>query len=337
LSNRFPNILAVALACLGLSCSGSPTAPPTPPTPPATLTLACPAAVAAQSVDGTPVTVSFAAPTASGGTAPVATTCAPASGTAFPVGTTTSTCTARDAATPLHTATCSAQVAVTQVPRISATRFLAFGDSITSGSPSTCRPTLAALLTLERQLASLGRGLDQPGSYPSTLRTMLSARYSAQALQVDNAGLPGESTEAGVDRIRQELAASRPQVLLLQEGANDLNQGEPDFSIVGNLRDMAKFGREAGAQVFIGTLLPQRTEGVGMCASRGGGASRIVSTNSAIRAMAASEGAVLVDLHAAFGGIPGDLIGVDGLHPSPSGYEKIANTFFDILKQRFEN
>jgi lysophospholipase L1-like esterase len=301
------------------------------------LTLSCPASVAAQSVDGAAVAVSFAAPVPSGGTVPVTTTCTPASGTAFPVGTTTSTCTARDAAATPQTATCAVQVTVTKVPQLAVSRILAFGDSITSGTPSTCRPTLAALLSWERQLASLPRQLDQPGSYPSTLRTTLSARYSAQTIQVDNAGWPGETTEGGVDRIRLELAASRPQVLLLQEGANDLNQGEPDFSIVANLRDIAKFGREAGAQVFIGTLLPQRAENVGMCASRGGGATRIVSTNNAIRNMAASEGAVLVDLYGAFSGVPGDLIGVDGLHPSPAGYEKIASSFFDALKQRFEN
>lgn len=332
-------LLTIALASLMSACGDSPTTPTPPaPTPPATLSISCPSAVSAQSADGAAIPVTFAAPTVTGGTAPVSTTCTPASGASFAVGTTTSTCTARDSASPAQTASCTVPVTVSKTPRLTVTKFLAVGDSITSGTPSTCRATLLDAFSWRRYLATLPRRLDQPGSYPSTLRTLLASRYTAQTFQVDNAGVPGQTTEEGVDTIRQDLLVSRPQVLLLQEGANDANQGEPPFTIAANLRDMAKFGREAGAQVFIGTLLPQRPEPlVAGCLSRGYGAANIASINAAIRAMATAEGLVLVDLHAAFGGVPGDLIGVDGLHPSPAGYEKIAGTFFDTIRQRLEN
>jgi lysophospholipase L1-like esterase len=32
-----------------------------------------------------------------------------------------------------------------------------------------------------------------------------------------------------------------------------------------------------------------------------------------------------------------DVIGADGLHPTAAGYSKIAETFFDAIKQRLEN
>jgi lysophospholipase L1-like esterase len=52
--------------------------------------------------------------------------------------------------------------------------------------------------------------------------------------------------------------------------------------------------------------------------------------------MVAAEGAVLVDLYAAFGGVAGDLIGPDGLHPSDSGHQRIAETFFTAIRGQFE-
>jgi lysophospholipase L1-like esterase len=53
--------------------------------------------------------------------------------------------------------------------------------------------------------------------------------------------------------------------------------------------------------------------------------------------MVASEGAILVDLYPVFEASLGELIGPDGLHPSEAGYRKIADTFFDAIKQRLEN
>src|SRR5262245_29733525 len=58
------------------------------------------------------------------------------------------------------------------VPRISRTRFLAFGDSITAGttSPSVTR--------------AMGAGL--PESYPFKLLALLQARYTAQTFTMEN-------------------------------------------------------------------------------------------------------------------------------------------------------
>lgn len=164
----------------------------------------------------------------------------------------------------------------------------------------------------------------------------MTARYTVQNVQVKNLGLSGEMVvNEGVDRFRRDVLYSvRPQVVLLQEGANDI--GQSDFSrneVVNGLREMVRKSRDVGIQVYVGTLLPQRAGG---CRASGGGPDEVVPVNDLIRGMAASEGAVLVDLYAAFGGVPGDLIGLDGLHPTDAGYEKIAATFFDALRQRLE-
>ena len=57
-----------------------------------------------------------------------------------------------------------------------------------------------------------------------------------------------------------------------------------------------------------------------------------METNDLIRVMALEEGALIVDLHAAFmnaGSLP-DLF-VDHIHPNSRGYELMAETWFNAL------
>lgn len=81
----------------------------------------------------------------------------------------------------------------------------------------------------------------------------------------------------------------------------------------------------------MGTLLPERP---GTC--RGAVPTVIAPANDAIRSMAASTGAVLVDLYQAFGGSPEPYIGFDGLHPTAGGYQKMAEAFFATIQSRYE-
>jgi lysophospholipase L1-like esterase len=58
--------------------------------------------------------------------------------------------------------------------------------------------------------------------------------------------------------------------------------------------------------------------------------------NDQIRALAASEGATLVDLYEAFLGRLDVLLGEDGLHPNVAGYEAMAQTFFTGIRDALE-
>jgi len=88
-------------------------------------------------------------------------------------------------------------------------------------------------------------------------------------------------------------------------------------------------------RVFVGTLLPEDR-----CGCRAfdfvDGRDDIVTANDQIRAMAASEGAFLVDLHQGFAGQTATLLSFDGLHPNEAGYAKMAEMFFDAIRQRLE-
>jgi lysophospholipase L1-like esterase len=203
-------------------------------------------------------------------------------------------------------------------PRISATRFVAFGDSITLG-----------VLSIGPQMLVQS----PPSSYPFKLQVLLSNRYTTQTIDVLDEGVGGERADSGVNRLPRVLSADAPQTLLLMEGINDLNgDGAAAIpTIVDALRSMIRAARDRGIRVFIGTLLPQRPG-----ARRAYSWALVQPANDEIRAMAAREDVVLVDLYEAFGGEAGTLIGDDGLHPNAAGYEKIAETFFEAIRARLE-
>lgn len=316
------------LIVVSAACS-SPTKPSTPEP-----TISCPTPPVVQALDANPVTVTYPSPVVSGGAAPVTTTCLPPTGSAFPVGSTNVTCTVRDSEQ--RSASCSFAVTVTRVPRLSVTRFVAFGDSITSGVTSTCPGTispepLSAFLADMRALAATT--FETSVSYPSKLRAAFSLRYPGQPISVVNEGVPGEQTTTALGRLPSVLDIDRPEVLLLQHGANDIFGHNTENMVVvrDNVRRMIQVARGRQVAVLVGTLLPQRQ---GAC--RGSSWDLVPQVNDLLRFVVATEGAVLVDLFAAFGGQPGTLIGPDGLHPNEAGYQKMADTFFDTIRQRFE-
>lgn len=255
--------------------------------------------------------VAYPLPTTTGGTAPVAVSCTPPSDSLFPGGTSPATCVATDARQ--QTASCTFTIAVQVVPLVAATRFLSFGDSITEGI--------------------LPSGDLTPIPYPAGLKNRLTARYTMQDFTVVNAGRGGEQTVDGVNRLPGVLSSANPEVVLLFEGVNDLAGGELSkiSVVVNNLRTMIQTARGRGAQVFLATLLPEIPGG-----RRTGAIALIVPANDQIRALAASQGVALVDLYQAFNGMERVLIGDDGLHPNPAGYEKIADVFFDAVRSRLE-
>ena len=285
---------------------------PTPPSP-LGLQISCPGAIERESPLGTPVTVEYSA-TATGGRAPVTTTCQPASGGEFVQGTTTVQCTARDA--DARTSACSFNVVI-KIPKLSRTRFIAFGDSLTEGTVS---PT--AFLTLVVNSAS----------YPFKLEMLLKDRYRTQEITVGNDGEPGEEVHLeGQRRFESMLRNQRPEVVLLMEGSNDLLDRDPERALTA-LEDMVGEAQRDGAKVLLATIPPQRPDGL---RNRGLVAALVPDFNKEIRAIAQRTGATLVDIEPV---IAADmsLIGNDDLHLTERGYGVIAETFFKVIKETLE-
>ena len=332
---RGRNVTRAALAAAALAASGCDSTGPTPVGP----GIVCPAAHTKPSPDGKAVVVDFPLPVVTGGAQPVSIACTPPSGSVFNVGSTTVGCSARDAKN--QTASCSFSVTVTAPPKLGATKFVAFGDSITAGTLDPACHTATAFTfgaaaserQIERQI--LTASINVPTSYPAKLQTLLTNTYPAQSPSVLNEGAAGEGVGDGMQRMPAVLAADGPQVVLLAEGINDIDPNNFPSTmsyVVSGLRTMIHQVRGAGAQVFLATFLPERA---GAC--RAGRAGVIVSANNEIRSLAVSENVPLVDLYVAFGGDASPtLIGFDGLHPTVAGYELIAQTFFDSIRKNLE-
>jgi lysophospholipase L1-like esterase len=317
---------------LGMSGCSSPTGPTRPgggtPDAALALTITCPPSTTASSLAGAPVAVTFTAPVANGGRAPVQVTCTHQSGSLFPLGSTTVTCTATDALA--ATASCSFTVGVNPVPRLSRTKFLAFGDSLTAGEV-----TNPAMSTSSDETPNFTLIVVSSSSYPTQLTALLRARYSAQtaAIVVENAGLPGERAENAAKRLPSVMATTRPEVLLLLSGVNELRAlGDAGVPVAWQAIDtMAKEARSRGARVFLATLPPPRPGGRNSTPLP-----QILTLNDRIRTTAAGEGAVLVDLYSALATDITRFIGLDGLHPTEAGYQRIAETFAAAVRANLE-
>ena len=327
--------LAVAVFCLALvgSCS-SPTTPtaaaPPPPPPPPTAeapSLSCRSDVSLGTTSATGRDFHFDAPSVTNGQAPVLVTCNPGSGAAFPIGSTTVTCTATDALS--RTAACTFGVTISKIPQISRVRFLAFGDSLTEGEVTVPIRGAGGPGVSSRQVVV------PSAAYPTVLARLLQARYSAQAesIVVANYGRGGDKTLLARSRFIDALNVVRPEAVLLLEGANDIARGEDGAAsgAASEIRIMAAEARLRGMRVFIATLPPGRPN-----TSKAIPDILLLDYANRMRAIAASEGAVLVDLYQSMQSGVFTYIGVDGLHPNEAGYAKMAQEFFNAIQATLE-
>ena len=212
-----------------------------------------------------------------------------------------------------------------QPPRISRTRFLAFGDSFTAGevtNPISLSPSGIHKLILV-----------PTASYPTVLQSQLRSTYTSQggAISVQNSGEPSERILDGVQRFPGVFDASRPEVVLLMEGANGLPQVGPDIS-TGLMRIMVQTAKNGGARVFVGSMIPQ-------VAGRPRATTPVSETlayNNVLQIMSTQEGVTYVDLYNPMLPDAATLIGSDGLHPTEAGYRKIADLFFAAIRTQLE-
>ncbi len=213
---------------------------------------------------------------------------------------------------------------------LGATRFMAYGDSITFGTVSSFDGAFLFDTV--------------PGTeYPTQLDSLLESAFQAQDFTVANQGLPGEWALQAVSsgRFTQQTAALRPQGLLLIEGINDLINGQSVAGTVAALQQMIDIAQVYNTTVLVGTMFQTCMSVSPTGFMRRNAASQIVPFNSAIRSMAAGrQNVYVVDMYAAFGNNCGPdggvgLLGGDGLHPTPSGYATMASTFSAAIRDRF--
>jgi lysophospholipase L1-like esterase len=108
------------------------------------------------------------------------------------------------------------------LPRLSQNDVIvAFGDSLTHGT-----------------------GASDETAYPAVLASLTGRT-------VINAGVPGETTASGLQRLPAVLAEHKPRLVLLCLGGNDMLRKQPAATTENNLRLLVRTIRASGAEVML--------------------------------------------------------------------------------------
>lgn len=185
--------------------------------------------------------------------------------------------------------------------------YVAFGDSITRGDSVAPAQT-----------------------YPSRLQARLIAHFGDAF--VNNRGGDGTNTFEAIERFRRNVPANEPAYVLIQYGTNDWHDpvcqnNTPQCHTVPNLRSIVRLSKAEGTLPFLATIIPTNPT-----LTPQGRNDWVDATNTQIKAMAAAEGAFLVDLNQAFKNQPSlPALFDDHVHPNAAGYELIAQGFFEAI------
>lgn len=183
---------------------------------------------------------------------------------------------------------CACQGKSPQLPRIDTNDVvLAFGDSLTFGT-----------------------GAAESESYPVVLAGLIKRN-------VVRAGVPGEITAQGLQRLPGLLEEHRPKIVVLCLGGNDMLRRIDDRTIITNLREMIQVIRRQGAAVVM--------LGVPKPALFGGAATFYGDLAKELSVPYEGEiiNAVLRDA----------ALKSDPIHPNANGYRRIAERLAAFFKQ----
>jgi lysophospholipase L1-like esterase len=176
---------------------------------------------------------------------------------------------------------------------------------------------------------------------------------------VVNLGISGATVGEALAREVPEAVAARPDVVTVWLNVNDLVAAVAPATYEGELGQLVHALRDGGRTTVLVANTPALDRLPAYLACRPNpppssppclvGRDQLPSPavvdlavdayNRAVAAVAAREGAVLVDLHAALdaarqAGREADLVGPDGFHPSVAGHEMVAAAFAAAYRSR---
>lgn len=131
-----------------------------------------------------------------------------------------------------------------------------------------------------------------------------------------NQSISGDTTGGILNRL-SSFAHTRPQVVYLMAGVNDLKNGASDQTILRNLRLIMQRLRQSHphTKIVMQSILPARSLPVS--------SQRIINLNRQLQAIARQQGAYYLDVHSSMADAEGYLrpdLTTDGLHLNADGY-----------------
>ncbi|WP_298352575.1 GDSL-type esterase/lipase family protein [Rhodoblastus sp.] len=179
-----------------------------------------------------------------------------------------------------------------------------------------------------------GVGASSPAeNYPSQLREMLAKALPAEAIEVVNLGVGGETAAETAARLREEIPRLHPDLVLWQVGANDGITGVPPEKYEATLRDALDFLKKTDTDVVL----------VGMQWTRRLAAlPNYLPIRDVTARVARDAGVALVSRYDAmrqYGGAAGreEFTGPDHLHLNDKGYRCLAEQIAVTLSHAIDD
>lgn len=138
----------------------------------------------------------------------------------------------------------------------------------------------------------------------------------ALGVPVVNAGISGDTTEGGLQRLDRDVLQHRPRLVVVELGVNDMFGQWPRERTVANLRTITQRIRAQGADVILLHISIPNVPGDGH--------------RRHLREIAKEEGAGLVEDFLG-GVVPGHTY--DGLHPDEQGQAMLAERLVPVLQK----
>lgn len=190
-----------------------------------------------------------------------------------------------------------------------------FAVYATSPSASDTRPRIVAF----GDSLTAGLGVQANESYPAQLQRRLNdLRYPYRVI---NAGVSGDTTAGGLRRVPWILN-NKPELVILELGANDGLRGLDVDQVKHNLQQIIEQLREAGATVILaGMKLPPNY-----------GQDYTTRFEAIYPALAKEYGLPLIPFFLDGVGGASSLNQADGIHPTTEGYEIIVEQVLKVLE-----
>jgi acyl-CoA thioesterase-1 len=153
--------------------------------------------------------------------------------------------------------------------------------------------------------------------------SILARRVEAAKLQwrFVNASVTGETTAGGLRRLAEDLRRHKPDIVVIELGANDALRGQPVAGMRSNLEQMIRAVKQAHAEpVLVGMMIPPNY-GIDYAAQFHGMYAKLASKN---------DTALVPFLLAGLEDKP-ELFQADQLHPTAAAQERIADNVWRVL------
>ena len=192
------------------------------------------------------------------------------------------------------------------------------------------KPTIASTQTILvfGDSLSAGYGVPQGQGWVALLeQKLIQNKLDMASYQVVNASISGETTSGGLARFSAALATHKPNIVILELGANDGLRGLPITEMQVNLNQMITQAKTAKAKVLL----------IGMKIPPNYGLKYTKNFSATYTSLAKQHNTALVPfLLEGVAGKPA-LIQVDGLHPISAAQPQLFDNVWKVLAKMLNN